>query len=674
MTVHFSRKVDFSADQDGVFKASLLELRGVRPAINGVPAARWAGAWDQTSPGRWERSGGLQPAGGVFSMLIEEIQEGVLALRYWLEGFPPGELESFGVQLEQVLGLRAYLRSGYTSWDGSFYVEPGALPAMPQPPGEGLRKGLERLSKGFALTQLLPEGGSGSLVIGFERHDRFQHTFTFSLEPGSLVSEPVSLTVLTLWDRKIPGLGERIESERLLIYAHPEVEGALRLWARFVARASPLPPRPPDQPVIGWCSWYNLYAAIDAENIREHLRATAEAAHREALPMRVFQIDDGFTPEMGDWLETKPKFPGGMKPLLDEIREAGFIPGLWIAPFTVGNRSRLYREHPDWVVRDAITGGPLAEMRFYGEFRWHKRSEEYYILDVTHPQAFEYIREVFRIWRWEWGCEYFKTDFMYFGSEYGPERAIYHTPGLTRIEIWRKMAEMIREEIGEAFWLGCGCPLWASVGLVDAIRTGKDVGVEWKQGAGALLEDLAARNFANGILWASDPDCILLRERFHHLAEKELEALALYAGMSGGLRLTSDHLGELSPRRMQLWKLITGWSGEPSRFPFLGRSPLHYDLLPEAGGMRLVARMEDPVIVQVREVQEGLQGEGAYQRAVFVLNSGEEAAQHRYALQELGLSAPVQAREWPDGELTPVEEYLEVQLEPHEGKLFLLRG
>ena len=62
-------------------------------------------------------------------------------------------------------------------------------------------------------------------------------------------------------------------------------------------------------------------------------------------------------------------------------------------------------------------------MTFYGEFRWHKRSEEYYVLDVTHPDAEAYIRGVFRTWARDWGCGYFKTDFMHFGSIYGPETA-----------------------------------------------------------------------------------------------------------------------------------------------------------------------------------------------------------------------------------------------------------
>jgi alpha-galactosidase len=430
----------------------------------------------------------------------------------------------------------------------------------------------------------------------------------------------------------------------------------------------------PAERITGWCSWYNLYAAIDEENIRAHLQATAQVARREGLPMRIFQIDDGFTPEMGDWLGTRPQFPRGMQPLLEEIRTAGFTPGLWIAPLMVGNRSRLYSDHPDWVVRDRATGGPLVEMRFYGEFRWHKRSEEYYILDVTHPQAFEYIREVFRVWRRDWGCEYFKTDFMYFGSEHGPDRAAWHVPGLTRIEIWRKLGEMIRKEIGEALWLGCGCPLWASVGLVDAIRTGQDVGVEWDKGAGGLLQSQAARNFGSGILWATDPDCILLRERFHHLAEDELEALVIFAGMTGGVCMTSDQLGELSDHRLRLWKLLLSWPGEASQFPFLGQTRMRYELhsTPGSGEQFLVSKPEDPVIVQVRGAGETGFGAG-FDRAACFLNSGETGIDKKYALRDLSLSDPSEVMEWPEGLPLQVAHFLEFHLRPHQGRLFYFR-
>ena len=348
---------------------------------------------------------------------------------------------------------------------------------------------------------------------------------------------------------------------------------------------------------------------------------------------------------MGDWLEVKPQFPRGMKPLLEDIRSAGFIPGLWIAPFMVGNRSQLHRDHPDWIVKDRQSGKPITHMRFYGEFRWHKRSEEYYILDATHPEAFDYLRKIFRTWRHEWGCAYFKTDFMHFGSEYGPDRAIWHTPGMTRIEIWRRVAEMIREEIGEALWLGCGCPLWASIGLVDGIRIGRDVGIAWSgdYSAQSLLRDQSCRNFANQILWQSDPDCVLLREHFSDLSEEEIKSLAIYAGMTGGVIMTSDHLGELSPNCINLWRLLLPEERASCDFPLLGQSNIFYERVAntQSSPTRYVAKAEDPVLVQVRKPTRA-----ETFGAIFFLNTSSHTIQRSYSLANLGLKKSVYLYNW----------------------------
>jgi alpha-galactosidase len=354
---------------------------------------------------------------------------------------------------------------------------------------------------------------------------------------------------------------------------------------------------------------------------------------------------------MGDWLDIKPQFPRGMKPVLDEIRAAGFVPGLWIAPFLVGNRSRLYRDHPDWVVRDVATGGPLAAMTFYGEFRWHKRSEEYYVLDVTNPAAEAFIRAVFRTWRRDWGCGYFKTDFMHLGSAFGPDRAAWHGAGLTRIAIWMRMARLIREEIGDALWLGCGCPLWAPAGLVDGMRIGRDMGVAWggERPAETLLRDQITRNFAHGILWQADPDCILLRDRFHGFTDREIEGLAILAGLMGGVTMTSDHLGELSAERLALWRFVVG-DGKPARcdFPLLGRS--------------------DPVIVQIR------QPDGARRGFLFVFNTADAVEERRYDLVSLGLAGRRVLATGPESAGAIASDgILALALPPHAWRLFEVR-
>ena len=523
-----------------------IALRIIEPLIDGVAPAITQRE-DQDSCILWH----LQE-GGVVQLTVER-HDNVERIQVILEGTAMSPL-SLGFRLS-ASGVRSYLRNGYHSWDGSFFAAPGS------PTGDGPPSKAPTL--GFAMTALLPENGGGALVLGFERHDRFQTRFRF----GGM-SESMTIDVETLLDRT----GE-VAGETLLLFDGDNVEEALRTWSRFVAAASPLGPRLPASRITGWCSWYSLYASISEPLILDHLRAAASFRDARGVPLEVFQIDDGFTPEMGDWLEVKPEFPRGMKPLIKDIAAAGFRPGLWIAPFMVGNRSKLFAEHPDWVVTDRLTGGPLTQMHFYGEFRWHKRSEEYYILDITHPAAEAYIRSVFRTWSRDWGARYFKTDFMLFGSEHGPDRAKWHRAGLSRIAIWRIMAALIRKEIGEdALWLGCGCPLWAAVGYIDAVRIGRDIGVEWhgEYSAESLLRDQLTRNHASHVLWQADPDCILLRKDFHLLSDEEIRSLALFAGLSGGVLMTSDKLDELPEDRAVMFERLLKLQVAGCSFPNLG--------------------------------------------------------------------------------------------------------
>lgn len=476
-------------------------------------------------------------------------------------------LLSLGLRLE-VTGVRSYLRNGYQSWDGSYFVAPGT-PAGDGPPAKAP-------TLGFAMTALLPDAG-GAVLIGADRHDRFQTRFGFG---GT--ADRLEITVETLLDHS----GER-RMETLFLFDGDEVEPTLRRWSTRVAAASPLPPRLPSRRLTGWCSWYNHYAAIDAATIRRELHGAAAFRDAHDVPLDVFQIDDGFTPEMGDWLDVKPQFPDGMAPLLADVRAAGFRPGLWIAPFLVGNRSRLAAAHPDWLVADRLTGGPLVAFHLYGEFRWHKRSEEYHVLDVTHPAAAAYIAEVFRTWANDWGAGYLKCDFLLHGAEYGPERARWHVEGLSRIAIWRRMMTLIRDSVGEDVVVsGCGCPLWASVGLVDAVRIARDVGVAWhgEYSAESLLRDQQSRNHGHDILWQADPDCVLLRDRYHDLSAAEVEALARFAAGAGGVLMTSDTLAALPPARAALFAALLRQDDDGCDFPMLGQPGAIVEQVVSQGG------------------------------------------------------------------------------------------
>ena len=421
-----------------------------------------------------------------------------------------------------------------------------------------------------------------------------QHRFRFDFADG-----PLTLDTMCVWDRVAPCDGV-CTAEPILLFAHEGVEEGLRAYAGAVAAASPLPPRLPPPRITGWCFWYNLYAAIDEPPVLEHLAAARPFRDRPGAPLRALQIDDGFTPEMGDWLEVKPQFPRGMAPLLGDIRAAGFTPGWWIAPFLVGNRSRLDRDHPGWVVTERGTGAPLVAYRFYAEFRWHKRGEEYHVLDGTHPEAEASIREVFRAWARDWAAGYFEVGFMHVGSDHGAGWACRREAGLTRIECWMRMARPIREEIGEALCVGSGCPLLPPTGLFDGLRIGRDIGVTWTghHAAQPLSRDQATRNFLNGILWQADPDCILPRDRFHDVSDTQIRSLALFAAHAGGVLMTSDHLAEIAPARAELFTALLREEAHSCDFPLLRQAGISYRHGHRAGGTPTLAAHTDPVLVR----------------------------------------------------------------------------
>jgi hypothetical protein len=305
-------------------------------------------------------------------------------------------------------------------------------------------------------------------------------------------------------------------------------------------------------------------------------------------------------------------------------------------------------------------------MSFYGEFRWHKRSEEYYVLDVTHPEAESYIRTVFRTWAGDWGVGYFKTDFMHLGATYGPEEAVWHREGLSRIAIWMRMATLIREEIGEAQWLLCGSPVWAPVGLVDAMRIGRDIGVSWKghYSAESLLRDQTARNFANGLLWQADPDCILLRDRFHELSDDQVHSLAMFAGLAGGVLMTSDQLDEVPEARRRLLAELAG-DGQPYQceFPLLGRTALRYRLGTAPNGQPMAISEGDPLLVQRVRRPDG-------SVLLNVFNTGDVAIERLVTWELAGGRGEVAE----DGAVLEAnDDGFVVGLRPHQSRLFAVR-
>ena len=128
-------------------------------------------------------------------------------------------------------------------------------------------------------------------------------------------------------------------------------------------------------PPSGWCSWYCFGPKVTADDVRRNLDVIA----RETPGLRYIQVDDGYQPAMGDWLETGAAFGGNVQGVLKEIRARGFEPAIWVAPF-VAEKDSTRLPGTSRVVRDgrvrtaaALGRGDVRRLapRAVVRARWH---------------------------------------------------------------------------------------------------------------------------------------------------------------------------------------------------------------------------------------------------------------------------------------------------------------
>jgi alpha-galactosidase len=318
---------------------------------------------------------------------------------------------------------------------------------------------------------------------------------------------------------RVPTIRAELRGDHIVVSADGEVEersGLQGAEAALAAYGDAWGAAPRGRPPTVWCSWYRYFEEVSGADVLENL----EAFDRHGLAVDVVQIDDGWSPGLGEGLHESERF-GSLGAVVDAIRSSGRRAGIWLAPFLVGARTTMAREHPEWLV------GPAGR-------NW---GQELVGLDVTHP-AFRELLAAHLQRLVGLGIDYLKLDFLYGGA-------------LGGAAAYRSGLELIREVVGpDVHLVGCGAPLLPSVGLVDAMRVSPDTfhegGEDGSTGLRGLMP-LAARAWQQGRLWVNDPDCVVARPSY-----TQRERWAAAARELGGLRSFSDRVAELDA-----WGLAT---------------------------------------------------------------------------------------------------------------------
>ena len=180
--------------------------------------------------------------------------------------------------------------------------------------------------------------------------------FSWTLRPGETFATPEAVMVYS--DRGLYGMSQAFHT----LYRSRLARG---VWRDAV------------RPVLV-NNWEATYFDFNEEKL------LALATEAKALGIELFVLDDGWFRNrssdetgLGDWEVDTAKLPGGLKGFGEKLNAMGLQFGLWIEPEMVNPGTRLWQEHPDWVLHQPGRR-PLP-------------SRHQYVLDCSNPAVVDYL-------------------------------------------------------------------------------------------------------------------------------------------------------------------------------------------------------------------------------------------------------------------------------------------
>ncbi|MGC1450568.1 MAG: PKD domain-containing protein [Candidatus Sulfotelmatobacter sp.] len=408
---------------------------------------------------------------------------------------------------------------------------------------------------------------------------------------------------------------ESLTSERVMFCAGTDYRSQLDNYGRVIREAHHS--RVSADNVLGWWSWTAYYTKITQGAALTNAQWLAE--HLGELGYDYFHFDLGYGYSRGEYATPNAsQFPRGMWELTRHISRLGLKVGVWTAPFEAGERSWIYEHHKDWLVHNAH-GDPIS----IGDAE-EVKGEHLFVVDVTHPDAQEYLRQTYRTLVREWGARYIKLDFM----DNTAIEGYYHRPNTTALEAQRIGLEIIRKTVGEDVLLDKdGSPMLNPVGLVDEGRVSQDTGHTFLRSKEAE-PGIAARYYMQRNFFITDPDAFTVSRQL--LEERTIEAPATLneaqvsialAAVSGGMFEIGDDLPTLGsdPERLALVK-----NPDLLAMVKLGQASVPLDL------MTYTDRDEQPSVFLLRQDRR--------QSMLAVFNWTERPSSHTFTLSDLNLT------------------------------------
>ncbi len=286
-------------------------------------------------------------------------------------------------------------------------------------------------------------------------------------------------------------VGEIFECDRILLGSGNNGHDLLHAYSTFFPKAEPVKEK---HFAVGWNSWDYYFNSVQEKDIAENIDAICRIPWlKEKIEYII--IDASWQRGYGDW-DVSSRFCGNLERIIEKIKENGFIPGIWVAPFLVDYFTPLGLRAPQLLAKNREDKITFAGIGDGGQA----------ILDPTSPDGEVFLRDLFGKLK-KMGFKYFKVDFV---KNICKEDKFQRGDGRKLTPVIRGL-QIIKETIGDdAFLLGCGMPVQVGHGLITANRISTDISTYWSNILSSARQ-LSISYWINRTAWVNDPDFLVVR-------------------------------------------------------------------------------------------------------------------------------------------------------------------
>lgn len=365
--------------------------------------------------------------------------------------------------------------------------------------------------------------------------------------------------------------GETIPFEKIIEIKNESWQDLMFKYGEEIAKEHKIKSKEPLD-LKGWSTWDYYGRNFDTKDIIKNV----DQIDAEGLKANIIQVDGGWWTSRGDYLSVRNNLQGGMEAIADYAKLKGYRAGIHLDGFRADKTSNLYKEHPDWFLKDQ-DGETICQA-----IDKKDTYMQYIYFDYSNPEVCAYMKNVLKTIHTKWGYSYFKIDFIRYGlletilAEHGKDnqKGIKKVTAIkafdnsiTSIERTRLGLKAMREGMGDAFFLACSSVFGPTIGIVDGIRTGGDISPTFEHYKSRCLQN-GGNFYLNHSVVQTDADYLVVRNKDDEEPERawgedkfggnttynEAKMWSDYISLFGGIKINSDNLLTLRNERKNLIK------------------------------------------------------------------------------------------------------------------------